>query len=66
MMTRYPVLLVAFVLFIIVRNMNKLMEAKAEEATTPDAPPEPTAPAEPVRAAPRPFQERVGDLAIFN
>ena len=36
-------LLVAFVLFIIVRNMNKLMEAKAEEATTPDAPPEPTA-----------------------
>lgn len=36
-------LLVAFVLFIVVRNMNKLMRQKAAEAEAPEAPPAPTA-----------------------
>lgn len=35
-------LIVAFALFIIVRNMNRLMEQKAKEAETPAAPPAPT------------------------
>ena len=36
-------LLVAVVLFFVVRAMNRLMEQKAEEAKTPAAPPAPTA-----------------------
>jgi large conductance mechanosensitive channel len=36
-------LIVAFVLFVIVKNMNKLMEKKAEEAAKPAAPPQPSA-----------------------
>lgn len=36
-------LLVAFVLFIVVKNMNKLMAQKAQEAEAPAGPPEPTA-----------------------
>ncbi len=36
-------LIVAFVLFIVVRNMNRLMAEKADNAQTPAAPPEPTA-----------------------
>ncbi len=35
-------LIVAFVLFLVVRNMNRLMRQKAADATTPDAPPAPT------------------------
>lgn len=35
-------LLVALVLFLIVRNMNRLTEQKAAEAETPDGPPDPT------------------------
>lgn len=36
-------LLVALVLFLVVKNMNKLMEMRAEEAEAPAGPPEPTA-----------------------
>lgn len=36
-------LIVAFVLFLIVRSMNRLMEQKVEAAAAPAAPPEPTA-----------------------
>lgn len=36
-------LLVALVLFFVVRSMNRLMKAKAEAAEEPDAPPAPTA-----------------------
>lgn len=36
-------LLVAWVLFFVVRGMNKLMEQKAEDAKTPAAPPAPSA-----------------------
>ena len=35
-------LIVAFVLFVVVRNMNRLMEKKADEAEAPAAPPEPS------------------------
>ncbi len=35
-------LLVAFVLFIVVKNMNKLMALRAAEAEAPAGPPEPT------------------------
>lgn len=35
-------LIVAFVLFIVVKNMNRLMEFKRKEAEKPAAPPEPT------------------------
>lgn len=36
-------LIVAFVLFLVVKNMNRLMEKKSKEAETPSAPPQPTA-----------------------
>ena len=36
-------LIVAFVLFIIVKNMNRLMQERTEEASAPEGPPEPTA-----------------------
>lgn len=36
-------LLVGLVLFIVVRNMNRLTAAKADEAANPDEPPAPTA-----------------------
>ncbi len=35
-------LIVAFVLFLVVKNMNRLMEKKIEETATPAPPPEPT------------------------
>lgn len=35
-------LIVAFVLFLIVKNMNRLMEKKAVEAESPAAPPDPS------------------------
>jgi len=35
-------LIVAFVLFLIVKNMNRLMEQKAVEAETPAGPPDPS------------------------
>lgn len=35
-------LIVAFVLFLIIKHMNRLMEQKASEAKTPDAPPAPS------------------------
>ncbi len=35
-------LIVAFVLFVVVKNMNRLMEKKAEQTATPAPPPEPT------------------------
>ncbi len=35
-------LIVAFVLFLVVKNMNRLMEKKTEQTATPAAPPEPT------------------------
>ena len=35
-------LIVAFVLFVIIRNMNRLMEKKAKEAEAPAAPPDPS------------------------
>lgn len=34
--------IVAFVLFIVVKNMNRLLEKKTEETATPAPPPEPT------------------------
>lgn len=36
-------LIVAFVLFVVVKNMNQLMDKKAEEAKTAEAPPAPSA-----------------------
>lgn len=35
-------LIVALVLFLVVKNMNRLLEKKTEETATPSAPPEPT------------------------
>ena len=35
-------IIVAFALFVVIKNMNRLMEKKAEETATPAAPPEPT------------------------
>lgn len=35
-------LIVAVVLFLIIRNMNQLLDQKAKEAETPDAPPAPS------------------------
>ena len=35
-------LIVAVVLFVVVKNMNRLLEKKTEHTTTPSAPPEPT------------------------
>ncbi len=36
-------LIVAIVLFLVVKNMNRLMEKKSKEAEAPSAPPQPTA-----------------------
>lgn len=35
-------LIVAAVLFVVVKNMNRLLEKKTEDTSTPSAPPEPT------------------------